>query len=161
MPQRKAVICSLMCLLFCAFGSDARAQSMYESDTLGAFDVRYSPNGQYRVRYDCPSTCFFIQEEWNGSSYQWRGRLFNATGSGTDRLEMYYGNLIWYTYTNQINEWSFTYSSNGTNWLNIQDDGNVVIYDSGNQALWTPACEWPNTPYYQYAFPPPPSCPAH
>ena len=133
------------------------AQILYSGDSLNSSNY-ISSNGQYRLAFACSdfTHCILLQDEWNGSSWQLRGYIFFGTTAAFKapfRLTMQTdGNLVYYDKFDVAVDASNTVGSYGA-YLWIQDDGNVVIYDTGNNPIWTPYCEYPSQQFYDlYPF---------
>lgn len=60
------------------------------------------------------------------------------------------GNFVAYDENGLVYDASHTEGNPGA-FLNIQSDGNIVIYTSGNVAIWTPSC---NLLQPRYPLPP-------
>lgn len=136
----------------------AEAQTLYPTEVMRYVfsEMIYSANGQYRIRWACGSgQCTVIQDEYSGG-WTYRAHVFGGGMSQlvAPRLENYGGNIIMFDQNNNFGEQSDTYGSG--NWLNIQDDGNIVVYDPSNNPLWTPVCELPT---FWWAFPFGGTCP--
>lgn len=156
----KKSVGALLCVVVMQFlsSSQAHAQTLYPGEVMrwAYGEVIYSPNGQYRISWVCGNGyCGVAQHVYSGG-WNFRGYLLfgPVPNWAQPRLENYGGNLVLFDENGSFyGNTSDTYGSG--NWLNVQDDGNLVVYDPNNNPLWTPACWYGNSPY-----PPPPSCPS-
>jgi len=163
MPTIKRSVGALLCVVVMQFFSSrqAEAQTLYPSEVMrwAYGEVIYSPNGQYRISWVCGNGyCGVAQHVYNGSGWDVRGYLLMGPVPNwlSPRLENYGGNLVLFDQNGDFyGATSDTYGSG--NWLNVQDDGNLVVYDPSNNPLWTPACTYPT---YVNLYPPPASCPS-
>jgi hypothetical protein len=139
-----------------AVGTTVAAEYMYESDSLSYGEVIYSDDGNYKVQWVCPDAahCVLVQYHFNGSSWVGRAYVFGEHIALFDapRVEMYTGNFV------MLDGDGYPYGMSNTggdssNWLAVQNDGNIVVYDGYGTPLWTPACEFPWISQYQTLFP--------
>jgi hypothetical protein len=126
--------------------SPASAQPMYGGDTLSYNDTRYSANGQYKIEWRCTYICGvvhlrYVNGEWIGG-YGYIPTIWDQGDwvpyfYAPPRMEMQTdGNLVYYDVYDVAYAESNTDGHSGA-WLNIQDDGNVVIYTWNNVPIWS------------------------
>lgn len=156
LSRRTLGLTVLFMLIACLRPQAIGSHVMWEGDTLSRFQAVVSENGQYRVRWYCELNCVLVQDYNNGGTWQIRGYVLNGTISliNEPHAEMFFGNFV--ATDSEYNAYgvqSDTYTGY-ENYFNVQDDGNVVIYDRATDTpIWTPACEFPSEPYYTYLFP--------
>jgi hypothetical protein len=153
--------CFCLVITLISLASAAGAQNLAPGDIIRFGDVRYSQNGQYRILWKCNSgngNCFLIHEKlingvwqsWgyvlvpNPTLYFWQ---LQAPAGAYMQLD---GNFVAYDENMVWRAQSMTGGNSGA-YLNIQNDGNPVIYSANHIALWTPACHLPQP---RYSLPP-------
>jgi hypothetical protein len=159
--------CLLMTLI--SLASAAAAQNLAPGDIIRLGDVRYSQNGQWRIQWKClysgDGSCYLVHEKLVSGAWQAWGYVLYP-GLQTDGAKLYFwqlqapggalmqldGNFVAYDENMVWRAQSMTGGNSGA-YLNIQNDGNPVIYSATHVALWTPACHIP-AQVIRYSLPP-------
>lgn len=154
--QHIAKFAVTLCLLLTVLAGNAAAQHMYEGHTMALNQVRYSPNGQFRIQWTCSGVnCSLLQYQNISGTWVARAYIFDMVISALHqpRVEMYFGNWVVLDSGGGAHAMSDTFTGL-ENWLGIQDDGNIVVYDLATSTpLWTPRCEFPTWSTYATMFP--------
>ncbi len=137
--HRKLFIVSIVfAMLMAVSGGVANAQNMYSNDTISIGQTRYSSNGNYKIEWVCTFYCGLVHFSWTGSSW-YAGALILSTVApypyNPYAVMQGDGNFVIYDQYSTVYGETNTDGNSGA-WLNIQDDGNVVVYSSSDVPLW-------------------------
>jgi len=95
-----------------------------------------STNGNYILVYKADGNLALNKN----STYYWRTNILGSKQNAAFKFE-YDGNLnLYFTYnerTSNTSAWSANCSGKGGKTLKLEDDGNLVVYDAANKAIWS------------------------
>jgi hypothetical protein len=123
----------------------ANAQNLYSGDSMTFDDVRYSPNGRYRLQwYQHFNTTLVVYRRlpsgvWEGyyPLFGWYANVVPITPCCPFAQMQEDGNFVIYRGDSTPYDATNTAGNSGA-YLNIQDDGNVVLYSASHVPLWSP-----------------------
>jgi hypothetical protein len=157
LPRILGTLALLLALTFVG-ATPARADALYANDELACGNNLYSGNGYYRLFCQSSGT---VPEYWMlawryigpGSAYTvWNSRYDESYGSGglgthqnqwavvdddARAVMQGDGNFVLYNYSLTNAVWSTSTYGNYDAWLNLQDDGNMVVYTSSAVPIWS------------------------
>lgn len=145
---------ALLLALTLVGATPARADALYANDELACGNSLYSGNGYYRLY--CGSggtygTFLALVYQGPGSPYTvWLSpQDGSSSGLGTHTNQWGWvannaraimqgdGNFVLYNNTITTAVWATGTDGNYDAWLNVQDDGNLVVYTSSNVPIWS------------------------
>jgi hypothetical protein len=151
----RAVIVLFILGLLSVFAGTSRsvnATILYGDDRMNCGTPIYANNGVYKL--DCTQVGSTYTIYWTGVTYagnywyatsdgSWPGgagyhqNQWGTVGSDCIAYMQTDGNFVLYNHDLTSSAWSTsTYNHNGS-FLDLQDDGNLVVYTSGSSAIWS------------------------
>jgi hypothetical protein len=148
-------------MVLCGGVKEARADFMNANDSLACGDSMYSGNGNYRLscefyqdpfchiyqtwsltwRYEGPGSTYIV---WNsqcdaevGGAHGLHRDQWNTLSDDGITYMQGDGNLVLYNHNVTSAAWASGTDGNSGAWFNMQDDGNIAVYTSGNSVLWS------------------------